>query len=71
MEYRNVFHQTHATAVRRAFTIEEFCKAYGISRAFYYKLLRIGQGPRIAKIGSKTLISDEAAAEWLRGREVA
>jgi predicted DNA-binding transcriptional regulator AlpA len=71
VEYRNVTHQTHALAERRrAFTIAEFCKAYGISRALYYKLLRLGQGPRIAKIGSKTLISDEAAAEWLRGREV-
>jgi predicted DNA-binding transcriptional regulator AlpA len=71
MEYRNVIHQTHAPAIRRAFTIEEFCKAYGISRALYYKLLKAGEGPRIAKIGSKTLISDEAAADWLRAREVA
>jgi predicted DNA-binding transcriptional regulator AlpA len=71
MEYRNVIHQTDSPAVRRAFTIQEFCKAYGISRALYYKLLKAGEGPRIAKIGSKTLISDEAAAKWLRGREVA
>ena len=70
MEYRNVIHQANAFAERRAFTIEEFCKAYGISRALYYKLLRAGDGPRIAKIGSKTLISDEAATEWLRRREV-
>jgi excisionase family DNA binding protein len=66
-----VTYQGRAFAERRAFTIEEFCKAYGISRAFYYKLLKAGEGPRIAKIGSKTLISDEAATEWLRGREVA
>jgi predicted DNA-binding transcriptional regulator AlpA len=66
----NVMYQSNALAERQAFTIEEFCKAYGISRALYYKLLKSGQGPRIAKIGSKTLISGESAAEWLRAREV-
>jgi predicted DNA-binding transcriptional regulator AlpA len=65
-----MIHQANALAERRAFTIDEFCKAYGISRALYYKLLKAGEGPRIAKIGSKTLISGEAAAEWLRAREV-
>jgi predicted DNA-binding transcriptional regulator AlpA len=68
---RNVIQHANAPAVRRAFTIEEFCKSYGISRALYYKLLKTGNGPRIAKIGSKTLIGDEAANEWLRAREVA
>jgi excisionase family DNA binding protein len=66
-----VIRKADAPAVRRAFTIEEFCKSYGISRALYYKLLKSGHGPRIAKIGSKTLISDEAADEWLREREIA
>jgi predicted DNA-binding transcriptional regulator AlpA len=64
-------HRADALAERRALTIKQFCAAYAISRAFFYKLLRAGEGPRIAKIGSKTLISDEAATEWLRRREVA
>jgi predicted DNA-binding transcriptional regulator AlpA len=64
-------HQANAHPERRALTIKQFCAAHAISRAFFYKLLRAGQGPRIAKIGRKTIISDEAAAEWLRGREVA
>jgi hypothetical protein len=37
----------------------------------FYKLLKAGQAPRFAKIGSKILITTEAAAEWLREREVA
>jgi predicted DNA-binding transcriptional regulator AlpA len=56
---------------RRAFTLNGFCEAHGISRAMFYKLLKAGQAPRVAKVGSKVLITSEAAAEWLRGREVA
>jgi predicted DNA-binding transcriptional regulator AlpA len=56
---------------RRAFTLNGFCEAHGISRAMFYKLLKAGQAPRFAKIGSKILIANEAAAEWLRSREVA
>jgi predicted DNA-binding transcriptional regulator AlpA len=37
----------------------------------FYKLLKAGQAPRFAKIGSKVLITTEAADEWLRGCEVA
>ena len=37
----------------------------------FYKLLKAGQAPRVAKVGSKVLITSEAAAEWLRGREIA
>ena len=55
---------------RRAFSLNGFCEAHGISRAMFYKLLKAGQAPRFAKIGSKILITTEAAAEWLRAREV-
>jgi hypothetical protein len=37
----------------------------------FYKLLKAGQAPRFAKTGSKILITTEAAAEWLRAREIA
>ena len=50
-------------------SVEEFCTAHKISRATFYKLLAIGKGPRIMKIGTRTLISDEAAAEWRREME--
>jgi predicted DNA-binding transcriptional regulator AlpA len=62
--------ETNTLAERRAFTLNGFCEAYGISRAMFYKLQKHGQAPRFAKIGSKILITTEAAAEWLRAREV-
>jgi predicted DNA-binding transcriptional regulator AlpA len=63
--------ESNALVERRAFTLNGFCEAHGISRAMFYKLLKAGQAPRLAKVGSKTLITNEAAAEWLRAREVA
>jgi predicted DNA-binding transcriptional regulator AlpA len=63
--------ESNALVERRAFTLNGLCEAHGISRAMFYKLLKAGQAPRLAKVGSKTLITNEAAAEWLRAREVA
>jgi predicted DNA-binding transcriptional regulator AlpA len=63
--------ESNALVERRAFTLNGFCEAHGISRAMFYKLLKAGQAPRFAKVGSKVLITTEAAAEWLRAREVA
>ena len=54
---------------RLALSIPEFCEAHGISEAFYYKLKKQGEGPREMKLGARTLISLEAAAEWRRARE--
>jgi hypothetical protein len=53
-----------------AFSIGEFCAAHRISTDFYFKLARQGIGPTIMKVGGRTLISQEAAADWRRAREV-
>ena len=46
------------------FDVNAFCEAHKISRSFLYKLIAEGQGPRLMKLGRRTLISAEAAAEW-------
>ncbi len=46
-----------------------FAKRTEYSRAMFYKLLKAGQAPRCLKVGTKVLISTEAAAAWLRERE--
>lgn len=58
-----------AEAAPDAHSISEFCRSHGISRAFLYIILRDGRGPRTMKVGSRTLISREAAAEWRRRME--
>jgi hypothetical protein len=56
---------------RFAYSIQEFCDAHSISRAMFYKLQHGGIAPRVMKVGTRTLISDEAAADWRRDRELA
>lgn len=52
-----------------AFTVAAFCQRHGISRAKFYQLLSTGEGPRIFKIGRRTLISTEAALAWRQSME--
>jgi hypothetical protein len=47
-----------------AYTVATFCGDHHISKAFLYKLIGEGRGPRLMKIGRRTLISSEAAADW-------
>jgi predicted DNA-binding transcriptional regulator AlpA len=52
-----------------AFSVDEFCKRNRISRATFYNLQKVGQAPRVMKVGSRTLISVEAAEQWRRELE--
>lgn len=55
--------------VKKAFTIPEFFDAYSISRSKFYEMRKAGSGPRIMKVGRRTLISVEAATAWRRRLE--
>jgi len=65
--------RTEFTAVsptpRLALSISGFCRAHGISESFYFKLKKQRKNPREMKLGARTLITLEAAAEWRRERE--
>ena len=52
-----------------AFSITKFCERHGISESFFHKLRAKGLGPVTMKVGTRTLISVEAAAAWRRARE--
>ncbi len=53
-----------------AYSIDEFCARHGpISRAHYYNMKKLGLGPREMHLGTRVLITAEAAAEWRRQRE--
>jgi hypothetical protein len=60
-----------AAAAGGAFTIKEFCEAHRISTAYYYIMKAQGFGPREMRVGSRRIISFEAAADWRRQREAA
>jgi predicted DNA-binding transcriptional regulator AlpA len=54
---------------RLALSIPEFCEAHGISEGFFYKLKKQGEGPREMKVGARTLITFESAAECVTRRK--
>ncbi len=46
------------------YDVNSFCKAHKIGRTTFYELIKQGRGPRLSKIGRRTLISAEDAAVW-------
>jgi hypothetical protein len=52
-----------------AYSIEEFCARHRISVQLFYKNRK--QMPRTFTVGTRRLISKEAAAAWRRARESA
>jgi hypothetical protein len=52
------------------FTIKTFCLAHHLSEAMFFKMREMGIGPDEMRVGSRVLISFEAAAKWRAQREV-
>ena len=52
-----------------AFSVAEFCRRHGVSVQLFYKFR--DQMPASFRVGSRVLISREAAAAWRRERESA
>jgi predicted site-specific integrase-resolvase len=45
---------------RLGWRVNEYCELLGISRGTLYNRLREGRGPRIMKVGGRTIITAEA-----------
>ena len=54
-----------------AMSTKAFCALHAIREDQFYKMQREKWGPVVMHVGSRTLISHEAAAEWRRSREEA
>lgn len=48
----------------QAYTVDEFCRAHGISRALFYILAKKGKAPDIMRAGRRVLIPAESARQW-------
>jgi len=55
---------------RAAFSINEFCRSHGFSRATFYNLIAAGEGPELLRVRNRVLITPEAAARWRRRHTV-
>jgi hypothetical protein len=51
------------------YTIRTFCIAHHLSEAMYFKAREMGIGPREMRVGTRVLITFEAAADWRAERE--
>lgn len=51
-----------------AYSIQEFCRRHGISESFFFKLQARGEAPDTISVGSRRLITKEAARKWRRQR---
>ncbi|SDJ91519.1 hypothetical protein SAMN05216338_107313 [Bradyrhizobium sp. Rc2d] len=54
-----------------AYSIREFCARHRISSQLFYKLKPLGLMPVTFNVGTRVLVSREAAAAWRRAREAA
>ena len=61
--------QSHSSIDRVAYSVDEFAHAHGFSRAHAYNLIRDGLGPKLMRVGRRTLISKEQAEAWRRRME--
>jgi hypothetical protein len=52
-----------------AYSVREFCARHSISPQLFYKLKPRGLMPATFNVGTRVLISREAAAAWRRERE--
>jgi len=55
--------------MKLSMTVDEFCKAHGISRATFYELIKVGKGPATFKLGRLTRVSVEAERLWREALE--
>ena len=56
---------TPTSGAQRAFSIEQFCRRFGIGRTKVYEELKLGR-LRARKIGRRTIIAEDDAESWLR-----
>jgi len=47
-----------------AYTVQEFCDAYRISKPKFYRMVRAGEAPQSIKIGGTRRIPISAAKSW-------
>jgi hypothetical protein len=47
-----------------AYSVDEFCTKFRISRSKLYALWRDGRGPKFYQLGTVRRISDVAASDW-------
>jgi predicted DNA-binding transcriptional regulator AlpA len=66
---RRVLSRAQTEVDMRSFSIDDWCKLHGLSRAFFYKLASQGRAPDTFKVGRCTRITDDANLAWIAARK--
>lgn len=45
-------------------SVDGFCKRWGICRATFYNLKKQNKAPAILRVGSRSIITPDAEADW-------
>jgi hypothetical protein len=53
------------------FSIRTFCLAHHISESMFHKMRAAGLGPQVMRVGTRILVTFEAATAWRAEREAA
>jgi len=48
---------------RLGYSVNEYCDAMGISRGTFYNRQKDGTGPKVMKLGGRTIVTSEAHEE--------
>jgi len=55
--------------MRNAFSIKEFCEAYGFSKPTFYRMAARGEAPQVLRVGERRVLIPLAAVEaWEKSR---
>lgn len=52
--------------MKLVYSVNEASAEAGLSRSLFYKLIAAGQGPKLRKAGTRTIILRTDLEEWLR-----
>jgi excisionase family DNA binding protein len=52
-----------------SYSIDEWCRLHGLSRAFFYKLKERGEAPATFQVGRLVRISEDANRYWMAQKE--
>ena len=55
---------------RLAYSLAELAGATGIGKTLIYEEIKAGRGPRLTKIGSRSLVMEQEARRWLESRTI-
>jgi predicted DNA-binding transcriptional regulator AlpA len=59
--------QAPTAAPMTSSTVAEVARRHSISRGLLYRLIKEGRGPRLVKVGKRSIITAADEAQWLYG----